>query len=54
MLYILLAVVPREDTGRVEPIADVHIISFQRVKSKFVCKLLLGTCGAKGCLASLS
>ena len=24
------------------------------VKSKFVCKLLLGTCGAKGCLASLS
>ena len=25
-----------------------------RVKSKFVCKLLLGTCGAKGCLASLS
>ena len=26
----------------------------QIVKSKFVCKLLLGTCGAKGCLASLS
>jgi putative transposase len=25
-----------------------------KVKSKFVCKLLLGTCGAKGCLASLS
>ena len=24
------------------------------VKSKFVCKLLLGTCGARGCLASLS
>jgi hypothetical protein len=26
----------------------------EKVKSKFVCKLLLGTCGAKGCLASLS
>ena len=24
------------------------------VKSKFVCKLLLGTCGARGCSASLS
>ena len=27
---------------------------YKKVKSKFVCKLLLGTCGAKGCLASLS
>ena len=25
-----------------------------QVKSKFVCKLLLGTCGARGCSASLS
>lgn len=29
-------------------------IGLGAVKSKFVCKLLLGTCGAKGCLASLS
>jgi hypothetical protein len=31
-----------------------HIVFSYSVKSKFVCKLLLGTCGAKGCLASLS
>ena len=27
--------------------------AFSEVKSKFVCKLLLGTGGARGCLASL-
>jgi hypothetical protein len=32
----------------------VIFIMAAEVKSKFVCKLLLGTCGARGCSASLS
>jgi hypothetical protein len=46
--YALLALV------LVNFISNVIKYRGTEVKSKFVCKLLLGTCGAKGCLASLS
>ena len=58
MIFALLSAVPpyleattgyTAANGEYSPLAQAA-----GVKSKFVCKLLLGTCGAKGCLASLS
>lgn len=47
-------VVPSKEERSMSELDNRDIINLIEVKSKFVCKLLLGTCGAKGCLASLS
>ena len=50
-------------TRHIQKLEDAHLIKYvqlatddkrKKVKSKFVCKLLLGTCSARGCPASLS
>ena len=42
------------DEGEIYKYLGNHVKLIDTVKSKFVCKLLLGTCGARGCSASLS